>query len=93
MHSFPKNHAPATVRFSSNMDSVAHLGVIVAEEQLNTPARVGDVSPMEVTCPEINKTPFITEGAAEVSVIFALKGECNRTVVGPMGARDLRANG
>ena len=48
---------------------------------------------MEVTCQEINETPVIIEGAAEVSIIFAWKGECNRTVAGPMGARDLRANG
>ena len=39
------------------------------------------------------KFPVITEGAAEVSIFFAWKGECYRTVEGPMGARDLRANG
>ena len=37
--------------------------------------------------------PVITEGAAEVSIFFALKGGCTRTVGRPTGARDLRANG
>jgi hypothetical protein len=80
MHSFPKNHAPATVRFNANMDSAAHLGIFVAEEQSNTPARIGDVSLMEVTCPEINEMPVITEGAAEVSIFFAWERDCARTV-------------
>ena len=74
------------------MDSVAHLGIPVAEEHSNAPERIGDVSLMEVTCPEINEMPVITEGAAEVSIIFALKGDCTRTVGGPAGARDSCAN-
>ncbi len=37
------------------MDSVAHLGISVAEEHSNTRERVSDVSPMEVTGPEINE--------------------------------------
>ena len=65
-----RNHAPATVRFNANMDSVAHLGLFVAKEHSNTPKRACNVSPMEGTCPENIEVPVVTEGAAEVSIFF-----------------------
>ena len=92
MHYFTKNHALATVRFNANMDSVAHLGIFVAEERPNTPGRVGDVSPMEGTYPENIEVPVVTEGAAEVSIFLVWKGECACTMGGPTGTRDSCAN-